>query len=67
MIEKYTTVKENGREFAELIADGFRRKGWKVISIEEGMVSRGENYMVPGYIITVENKRPKYKSLIETL
>ena len=67
MIEKYTTVKENGREFAELIADGFRKKGWKVISIEEDMVSRGENYLVPGYTITVDNRRPSFKSIIETL
>lgn len=67
MIEEYTTVRENGREFAEKIADEFRRKGWKVISIEEGMVSRGENYMVPGYTITIDNGRPPYKPLIDTL
>ena len=70
MIDHFSTVKENGREFAEQKARDLEEQGYEILEIAEGMVPRGENadgktYYVPGYRITVDDGRPPlYKGYI---
>lgn len=70
MIDHFSTVKENGREFAEQKARELEKQGYEILEITEEMVPRGENadgktYYVPGYRITVDDGRPPlYKGYI---
>lgn len=67
MIEYYSTVKENGWEYAKKTARELERQGGEILDIVETMVPRGENadgkiYYVPGYRIVVDNgHEPRYK------
>ena len=63
MLDTYTTVKENGIEYAEKVAKELEQKGCRIIGIREGMVPRGVDrngnpIMVPGYRITYDDGRP---------
>lgn len=63
MIDYYSVVKENGREYADKIAARLEKQGNEILGIEEAMVPRGEDIngkpiLVPGYRITVDNGRP---------
>lgn len=66
MRESYSTVKENGYEYALQIADELRSKGYEVIAgpyedmIPRGQGSDGNIMMVPGYKIIVDDGRPPY-------
>lgn len=66
MIEEYSTVLENGREYAEAMAQEFRNKGFKVSPIEETMVPRYENQYVRGFRFTVDDGKPPYRPIIES-
>ena len=63
MIEYFSTVKENGKSYAEEVARDLEKQGYEILKIEEGMVPRGEGsdgkpYYVPGYLITTDDGRP---------
>ena len=64
MRETYSTVRENGDEYAMEVAEELRAKGYEIISgPEEAQVPRGEGsdgkpIMVPGYRIVVDDGRP---------
>lgn len=64
MRQSFSTVKENGCEYALSIAKELRGDGYEIISgPEETMVPRGEGsdgkpVMVPGYRIVVDDGRP---------
>ena len=70
MRESYSTVKENGYEYALQIADELRSRGYEIISgpyeamIPRGQRSNGSPIMVPGYKIVVDDGRPPYASTI---
>ncbi len=63
MRETYSTVKENGLQYAEQIARELRANGYRIISGPyEAMVPRGEDcngnpIFVPGYRIVVDDGR----------
>ena len=70
MVEYYSTVKENGYDYALEIAEKLRQQGYKVLSVsDETLVPRGcdgdgRPIMVPGYEIKVDDGRPPYRSII---
>ena len=72
MIEYYSTVAENGRDYAEKVARELHEKGYEIleVSTDTVMVPRGEGpdgkpIMVPGYRITVDDGRPPlYKGYV---
>lgn len=70
MKEIYSTVKENGYNYALEIAVELRQKGYEIISgPEEAMVPRGQKsdglpILVPGYRIVVDDGRPPYVPVI---
>ena len=70
MKETYSTVKENGYDYALEIADELRAKGYEVThGPYEAMVPRGQRsdgspIMVPGYKIDVDDGRPPYVPII---
>ena len=70
MRESYSTVKENGLDYAMSIAEDLRSQGYEVISgPKEAMVPRGEGsdgkpILVPGYSIIVDDGRPPYAPII---
>lgn len=71
MIEYYSTVKENGWEYAKKTARELEERGYEVLDIREAVVPRGENadgkvYYVPGYEIVVDDGRePRYKGYVQ--
>ncbi len=70
MRESYSTVKENGYNYALEVAEELRQKGYEIISgPEEAMVPRGQRsdgspILVPGYRIVVDDGRPPYAPVI---
>ena len=70
MREIYSTVKENGYDYALKVTRELRQKGYEIISgPEEAMVPRGEGsdgkpILVPGYSIIVDDGRPPYAPII---
>ena len=72
MIEYYSTVAENGRNYAIKVAKELHERGYEIlgVSTETVMVPRGEGsdgkpVMVPGYQIIVDDGRPPlYKGYI---
>lgn len=65
MIEYYSTVAENGRDYAMKVAKELSEQGYEIlgVSTETVPVPRGEGpdgkpIMVPGYRITVDDGRP---------
>lgn len=70
MRESYSTVKENGIEYALQIAEELRSKGYEIISgpteakVPRGQRSDGSPIMVPGYLIVVDDGRPPYVPII---
>lgn len=64
MRQSYSTVKENGYDYAFSIAEELREDGYEIISGPvEAMVPRGEGsdgrpIMVPGYRIVVDDGKP---------
>ena len=67
MLDYYSTVKENGWEYAKEMARKLEQQGNEILDVVETMVPRGENadgkiYYVPGYRIIVDDGRePRYK------
>lgn len=70
MKETYSTVKENGYEYAFEIAVELRDKGYEILrGPYEAMKPRGQRsdgspIMVPGYKIDVDDGRPPYVPII---
>ena len=70
MRETYSTVKENGLDYAQRMAEGLRAKGYTIISGPvETMVPRGEGsdgkpIMVPGFQVEVDDGRPEQEPII---
>ena len=70
MRESYSTVKENGIEYALQIAEDLRQKGYEIISgpyeamVPRGQRSDGSPMLVPGYKIVVDDGRPPYVPVI---
>lgn len=70
MKETYSTVKENGYDYALELADELRTKGYEIIrGPYEAMVPRGQRsdgspIMVSGYKIDVDDGRPPYVPII---
>ena len=70
MRESYSTIKENGIEYALQIAEELRLKGYEIISgptetkVPRGQRSDGSPIMVPGYLIVVDDGRPPYAPVI---
>ena len=70
MIEYYSTVKENGFDYALQVADELRSKGYEILDgpyetlIPRGERSDGSKIMVPGYRIKVDDGRPDYAPII---
>ena len=70
MRQTYSTVKENGYEYALQVTEDLRAEGYEIISgPEEGMIPRGEDsngrpIMVEGYRIVVDDGRPSHVTII---
>ena len=70
MRETYSTVKENGYDYAMEVAEELRAKGYEIISgPEEAQVPRGQRsdgtpILVPGYKIVADDGRPPYVPII---
>ena len=63
MLDTRTTLKENGYEYVEKIAEELESKGCRIICIREadvprGMDNHGKPIMVPGYRITFDDGVP---------
>lgn len=63
MLDSCSTVKENGYEYAEKVAEELESQGCRIIAIREAMVPRamdseGNPIMVEGYRITYDDGKP---------
>lgn len=70
MRDSFSTVKENGYDYAFKLAEDLRADGYEIISgPDEAMVPRGEGsdgkpVLVPGYRIVVDDGRPAHVPIL---
>lgn len=70
MKETYSTLKENGYDYALSIAGELRSQGYEILRPPyEALVPRGQRndgspVMVPGYKIEVDDGRPPYAPIV---